>query len=171
MSDFSAEKESLFFTKAILQLTSVFQWYGNKWSSYRNYINAIQYVIDIANSQIQWDRVNKMKCIIGHLLPNLGIECKMLPTYIKILLGYHMNNLPKIIEFDFRDLSHQYEWVQNIFVSQNMPNISNAFNLFPACYHIQIQMPDIDLFDDNCSRIIMDDATNIRNDKVMIEFV
>eukprot|EP01084_Bolivina_argentea_P208745 355771_1 len=113
-----------------------------------------------------------MKDIIGHLMPNLAIECKTLPPYIKCLLDYHMNNLPRIIDLDFRDLSHQYEWVQSIFVKEkNVPYISNAFNLFVVCKHIRMQMPDIELFDDYCSQLIINDATNIHNNEVKIEFV
>eukprot|EP01084_Bolivina_argentea_P057275 104669_1 len=118
LSIFDVEKEVLFFgSDSIFQIKSIYQWYDNKWFSYRNYINGIQSVIKIANGSIEWNHRNNMKHIFEYLLPNaynVASE-KKLPPYIQSLLRYHLQNTPDEIEYDFTEIIHSYQWVQDIF--------------------------------------------------------
>eukprot|EP01084_Bolivina_argentea_P067419 122777_1 len=102
ISIFPEEKEVLFFgSNSILRIGSMFQWYDNKWSSYRNYINGIQNILNISNGAMTWNKINDIKDIIGFILPTLYDNNKILPPYVQSLLKYHLNHLPNKIEYDF----------------------------------------------------------------------
>eukprot|EP01084_Bolivina_argentea_P033446 61864_1 len=158
MSAFPNEKEMLFFTKAILKLTSIYQYNQRQWQSYQKYIIGIQNVTDMANSLSSMSD-KRMKHIIGYLLPDLHIDKKELPTYVEELLNHHISHLSSI-EYDFRKLCHDYQWAQNIFVtSPYIPKISNMCNLFQKHNHITITMSHDHTIDDNfCESIIKEAA-------------
>eukprot|EP01084_Bolivina_argentea_P282561 483692_1 len=125
------EKEVLFFGgDSIFYINSIHQWYNKKWRSYRKYIVEIQCLMDIAHGIITWERINNIKNVIGYILPHLYTDNKSLPPYITKLLNYHLKNVPAKIEYDFRELCDQYQWVKNIFVTDNAseatPNVANA---------------------------------------------
>eukprot|EP01084_Bolivina_argentea_P306560 529756_1 len=171
ISSFEHEREILFFgSDSIFQIKSIYQWYNGTWSSYRKYINGIEGLIQIANGSIKWNCINNMKDIIGHILPHLYVEHKQLPPYIQSLLHYHWHHVPDIIEYDFRELSHAYQWVKNIFVKKpHVPNIANACNLFPDAKQITIIMSDDDTMDIHCCQSIIEDISNINNTFPKIE--
>eukprot|EP01084_Bolivina_argentea_P032087 59363_1 len=86
-----------------------------------------------------------MKDIIAYIIPDLYMyaDNNKLPPYIETLLKYHLNNPPNKIEYDFREITHGFQWVQDIFTrDENIPNIANACNLFKHCKHITFIMSD-----------------------------
>ncbi len=172
ISSFPEEKEVLFFgNKSILQISSIFQWYNKIWTNYKKYINGIQNLLNIANGSIKWHHINNMKDIIGYLLPHLYYDNKQLPPYIVSLLDYHLTHLPNVIEYDYRELSRHYQWVQDIFVKQSfIPNIPNACNLFTQCDRITIIMSNDHTMNAECCQSIVEDIVNIKNDNIAIEF-
>eukprot|EP01084_Bolivina_argentea_P270124 459259_1 len=172
MSAFPDECEVLFFgNNSVLQLTSLFHVYNARWTSYRNYINGIQDLINIANGSIIWRHINTMKDIIGHLLPDLYVNNKSLPDYVIRLLNYHLRRLPHKVEYNFKELNHQFSWVQNIFVKRkNVPNLVNACNLFKHCYQIIIHMEQDCYIDDEFCKSIIEDMPNVVNQDITIQF-
>eukprot|EP01084_Bolivina_argentea_P266586 452186_1 len=111
VSVYDNEDEILFFgSDAIFKINSIFQWYNSTWASYRNYIDGIQNVLNIANGSIQWKPTNNMKDIIGYILPNLYFNNKQLPPYIQSLLNYHLKNLPNVIEYEFAEIIKQSQY-------------------------------------------------------------
>ena len=171
-SEFDHEKEVLFFgCNEILQISSLFQWYNNKWASFRKYVDGIQSVLNVANAAMKWHDTNNMKDIIGHVFPELYFDNKTLPPYIASLLEYHLSNVPATIEYDFVELNDQFEWVKDIFVKrENAPNISRLCNLFKHSDRISIHMPSIDLMDIECCKTIIHDIPNIIKADITIEF-
>eukprot|EP01084_Bolivina_argentea_P264066 447175_1 len=173
MSAFPDEKEVLFFGNAsILHISSMRQLYNEVWTSYRKHINGIKNILNIANGSIKWNRANNMKDIVGYLLPDLNGNNVKLPPYIEMLLNYHLQNVPNRIEYDFRELAHQYQWVQDIFVmDEGVPNVANACNLFPKCNNIIFVMSENDTMNttQQCNAVLFN-MLNISNDKVAIKF-
>eukprot|EP01084_Bolivina_argentea_P309099 534619_1 len=172
LSDFVCEKEILFFgSDAIFKLACIYQWHGKQWMGYRKYINQIQNILDIASGSIQWKRYNDMKDIIANILPDLYHNLEKLPPYIENLLNYQLKNMPREIEYDFRELAHQYQWVQDIFVkNNNIPNVANACNLFEKSHTVTFSMSKEHMMNVDCCRSIIADLLKLKNNEVVIQF-
>eukprot|EP01084_Bolivina_argentea_P320152 555460_1 len=174
LSSFDHEKEVLFFGgETIFRLRSIFQWYKRKWTSYKHYVNAIQTIINIAQGSITWNSTytNDIKNIIGHLLPDLYVDSEQIPPYIESLLNYHVSHLTNEIEYDYRELMHQYTWVQHIFVKDdNIPNVANACNLFPKTSGVTFIMSQDHAMDLKYCTSIVSELLKVQNNDVVVQF-
>eukprot|EP01083_Nonionella_stella_P053862 142329_1 len=172
ISSFDAEKEVLFFgSDSIFHIKSMYQWYQNTWTSYRKYMKQIQCVMCIANGSISWNHDNNIKEIVGYLLSALYPERQMIPPYLETLLNYRLKHVPPVIEYDFREIKQSYQWVQHILVKNGqMPNLSNACNLFKHCDHIRMLMGSDDTINMDTASSLIESMLDIENDNLIIEF-
>eukprot|EP01083_Nonionella_stella_P044796 120511_1 len=174
ISSFDHEKEVLFFGgDTVFEIGTIFEckMIPFRWLNYRKYIAGIHNISNIADGTIQWNKVNDMKDIIGHLLPGLYVDCQELPPYIISLLNCHLQRVPQRIQFDLSELRHEHEWVHNIFFeSKTIPNIANASNLFKHCNFISFVLSnDDDEMNMDCCRSIIKNLSHIINADIAIE--
>ncbi len=172
-SGYDHEKEIIFFgSDAVFRINSIFQWYNRKWLSYRKSLDGIQSLLNVANGTITWNETNNMKHIIGYILPDLYFSNKLLSEYVQKLVDYHLKNVPNIIEYDFEEINmdKQPEWVKDTFVrAKNIPNIANLCNVFVDSDNIIVNMPSIDLMNDDCCKSVVDDLLNVINENAVIK--
>eukprot|EP01084_Bolivina_argentea_P118223 209803_1 len=178
MSVYPEEKEMLFFGgDSTFQIRTAYQSINRTWTCYKNYIDGLQILLDVANGRMEWERINhktfvkNLKDIIGFILPNVYVNSP-LPSYISLLLNYHLSMLPKsIIEYDIAELSKQHDWVKELFIKKpNIVHIANACNLFAKCKHFKIHMPSDNVMNDDDCKLLMEDISHITNKNLTLQF-
>eukprot|EP01084_Bolivina_argentea_P262034 443025_1 len=184
ISSFDREEEALFFgSTSILQISSIYQWYDKKWSSYRRYIKAITNILNIVHGSticeqaLSWYDKNQVVDLLQYTLNKSynNNHPSYLPPYIERLLNYHLQNIPYQIEYDYSQLveDDQNKWLNSIFMKKNecdLLNISNICNLFMKCRHIIITMPYLFVVNEKFIESLIDDIIHIRRKNIQLEF-
>eukprot|EP01084_Bolivina_argentea_P075185 136319_1 len=180
LSTYDHESENLFFGgNSILKMQTIYQ-INNGLENYQYYVEAIQGILNLKNGanidteSISTNGKKLMRNIVKHILPTLDYGIKKLSNYIKKLLNYHLQNVPKQIEFNFNELVDN-DIMKNILVKtsnsekQKTLNIPNICHLFQNCDHIVIVMQDDYTMNNTFCTLLLEDIKNTSRD-ITLEF-
>eukprot|EP01084_Bolivina_argentea_P075872 137498_1 len=173
ISDFDHEKEVLFFGSNFkIKIFSIWVLNIGKWRNYKNYLDGVQCIMNIADGTVNWKQVNVAQDIITFILYD---QDHGIPEYIKLLLHHYLNNVPKIITYDLKKMLYELnidenQWIRDTFLTpEYVPNLSNAHSLFKNCKHIKILMPSVSFMDTMYS-VLMKDLLGVIQNGVTVEF-